>query len=448
AAGVRAEIRGGLSGQPAADHDHALLRRYLPERQRRLSEDDRILPRGGGGETQRGPGALDRNRSDQPDGRPPARGDDLVRGALSAQGRPGPHPGDRLRAHTVRRGALSGQCGDRRDRTPRERGGAEGQRGAGEVPRGRAGGADGRRPRWRLDLAGSRLPRGARQPHGTRAAAHRGGKEPVQDRPRSGFHSTLQGVRGPGGAPPRGAPSAARGARRRGRSYEEELHFDDGQVVRLFGSAVPLRQPDGVPRGAIAAFVDVTRLKQAEAALREADRRKDEFVALLSHELRNPLAPILSAVELMQLQGDVATPREREVILRQAQHLLRLVDDLLDVSRIARGKVTLARRRIELGGVVAKAAEATASLLEERHHRLRVSAPAKGLAVDADEVRLTQVVSNLLTNAAHYTARLRSLAGRARPGPLAGAHADRAPRRHRRCAQRRPGPREHLHRSL
>jgi signal transduction histidine kinase/CheY-like chemotaxis protein len=188
------------------------------------------------------------------------------------------------------------------------------------------------------------------------------------------------------------------------RSYQEEVRFDDGQVVHLFGSAVPLREPDGAPRGSIAAFVDVTRLKQAEAALREADRRKDEFVALLSHELRNPLAPILGAVELMQIQGDVATPREREVILRQAQHLLRLVDDLLDVSRVARGKVTLTRRRIELGGVVAKAVEAAAPLFEERHHQLRLSTPAEGLAIDADEVRLTQVVSNLLTNAARYTA--------------------------------------------
>ena len=87
--------------------------------------------------------------------------------------------------------------------------------------------------------------------------------------------------------------------------------------------------------------------------MREADRRKDEFLALLSHELRNPLAPILTAVELMQLRGDVATPREREVIVRQAQHLVRLVDDLLDVSRVARGKVTLAKaaaRARERGG--------------------------------------------------------------------------------------------------
>jgi PAS domain S-box-containing protein len=187
------------------------------------------------------------------------------------------------------------------------------------------------------------------------------------------------------------------------RNYEEEIRFDDGQTVNLYGSAVPLRDPSGAPRGAIGAFVDVTRLKQAEGAMRDADRRKDEFLAMLSHELRNPLAPIITAVELMQLRGDVATPHERAVIARQAQHLVRLVDDLLDVSRVARGKVTLTKRRIEIAAVVAKAVEATAPLLEERRHHLQVLVPADGLAVDADEVRLTQVVSNLLTNAARYT---------------------------------------------
>jgi len=99
----------------------------------------------------------------------------------------------------------------------------------------------------------------------------------------------------------------------------------------------------------------------------------------------------------------VATPYEREVIVRQAQHLVRLVDDLLDVSRLARGKVTLTRRPTELAVVVAKAVEAAAPLLEQRRHRLSLSVPAQGLSVDADEVRLTQVIGHLLTNAALYT---------------------------------------------
>jgi PAS domain S-box-containing protein len=194
---------------------------------------------------------------------------------------------------------------------------------------------------------------------------------------------------------------AARGAEVR--AYEEEIRFDDGQSIHLLGSAVPLRDPSGAPRGAIGAFVDVTRLKQAEAALVEADRRKDEFLAVLSHELRNPLAPILTAAQLMERRGDVATPWEREVILRQAQHLVRLVDDLLDVSRVARGKVTLSKKVQELASVVAKAVESTAPLLEQNRHELALSVPAEGLPVEADEVRLTQVVSNLLTNAARYT---------------------------------------------
>jgi PAS domain S-box-containing protein len=144
-------------------------------------------------------------------------------------------------------------------------------------------------------------------------------------------------------------------------------------------------------------------LARAETALREADHRKDEFLALLSHELRNPLAPILTAAQLMHLRGDAATSREREVILRQAQHLVRLVDDLLDVSRVASGKVTLAKQSLELATVVAKAVEATAPLLEQGRHRLDVSVPVQGLSIEGDDVRLTQVVSNLLTNAARYT---------------------------------------------
>jgi PAS domain S-box-containing protein len=188
------------------------------------------------------------------------------------------------------------------------------------------------------------------------------------------------------------------------RNYEEEILFDDGQVIHLYGSAIPLRDPNGAPRGSIGAFVDVTRLKQAEAALREADRRKDEFLAMLSHELRNPLAPILTAVELMQLRGDIATPYEREVIARQAQHLIRLVDDLLDVSRVARGKVTLKKQTLELAVIAAKAIESAAPLLERQRHKLELSVPPHGLPIEADEVRLTQVVANLLTNAARYTA--------------------------------------------
>jgi len=187
------------------------------------------------------------------------------------------------------------------------------------------------------------------------------------------------------------------------RNHEEEIRFGDGDVRHLFGSAVPLRDAAGTPRGAIGAYVDVTHLKRVEAALREADRRKDEFLALLSHELRNPLAPILTAAQILKLHATPEDHLDLDIIVRQARHLVRLVDDLLDVSRVTRGKVALTTRRIELSSVVAGAVEATGHLFESRGHRLALSVCTEGLAVDADEVRLTQVVNNLLSNAAHFT---------------------------------------------
>jgi PAS domain S-box-containing protein len=187
------------------------------------------------------------------------------------------------------------------------------------------------------------------------------------------------------------------------RNCDEELRFDDGEATHMYGSAIPLRDPDGTPRGAIAAFVDVTRLKQAEAALRRADRRKDEFLALLSHELRNPLAPILTAVRLLEDRVDADSRYDLDVIVRQVKHLVRLVDDLLDVSRVASGTVTLTITRLELSTVVARAVEEIAPLIAQQRHRLEVLVPSEGLAIDGDEVRLIQVVSNLLSNAARYT---------------------------------------------
>jgi len=187
------------------------------------------------------------------------------------------------------------------------------------------------------------------------------------------------------------------------RDWDGEVRFDDGRVLHLYGSAVPLRDPEGAPRGAIGAFVDVTLLKEAEAALMEADRRKDEFLALLSHELRNPLMPILTAAQLLKSRVEGEASRELEVITRQARHLARLVDDLIDVSRVARGKVTITRRPMELAGVLSKALEANRPLLDARNHAVTVEVPTHGLRVEADEVRLTQVFSNLLANAGRYT---------------------------------------------
>jgi signal transduction histidine kinase len=141
----------------------------------------------------------------------------------------------------------------------------------------------------------------------------------------------------------------------------------------------------------------------ARADAESASRAKDDFLAMLGHELRNPLAPILTALDLMRLHGDGTLSRERAVIERQTDHLVRLVDDLLDVSRIRQGKLELKKAPVELASVVATAIETASPLLEQRAHVLTVDVPAEGLVLTADAARLAQAVSNLLTNAAKYT---------------------------------------------
>jgi signal transduction histidine kinase/ActR/RegA family two-component response regulator len=135
---------------------------------------------------------------------------------------------------------------------------------------------------------------------------------------------------------------------------------------------------------------------------READRRKDEFLAMLGHELRNPLSPIVTALHLMRKKGG-AFQSERTVIERQVEHLVRLVDDLLDVSRITRGKLQLQRERVDLLAVLDKAVEMVGPLLEQRTHRLEQARASEPLDVDGDPARLAQVLANLLNNAAKYT---------------------------------------------
>ncbi|HEU0033866.1 MAG TPA: ATP-binding protein [Kofleriaceae bacterium] len=164
---------------------------------------------------------------------------------------------------------------------------------------------------------------------------------------------------------------------------------------------------------AIAAFatlgLESLRRIDAEAEARrlaeEAVRAKDEFLALLGHELRNPLAPIVTALHLIKLRGNDPFERERSVIDRQVHHVVRLVDDLLDVSRITRGAIQLRRAPIELAQIVARGLEAASPLIEERWHAVEVSVPDGGMVIDADVDRMTQVVANLLTNAAKYTPR-------------------------------------------
>ncbi|HUO86356.1 MAG TPA: ATP-binding protein, partial [Thermoanaerobaculia bacterium] len=152
---------------------------------------------------------------------------------------------------------------------------------------------------------------------------------------------------------------------------------------------------------------DISERMEMERALREADQRKDEFLATLAHELRNPLAPIASGVELLRLRPndpDVAMNVQR-TLARQTANLVRLVDDLLDVSRITRGTVELRRSEIELTTVVTSALEASRPLIDRADHQLTVDLPAEPILLDADPVRLGQVFSNLLNNAAKYTPR-------------------------------------------
>jgi signal transduction histidine kinase/ActR/RegA family two-component response regulator len=145
---------------------------------------------------------------------------------------------------------------------------------------------------------------------------------------------------------------------------------------------------------------------RSEEALREADRRKDEFLAILAHELRNPLAPIRNSLHILRLttEHDDAE-RIRGLMERQVSHMVRLVDDLLEVSRITRGKIELRRELVEVAAIVRGAVETSQPLIDAADLQLAVNVPTESLMVDADPVRLTQVVANLLNNAAKYTDR-------------------------------------------
>lgn len=150
------------------------------------------------------------------------------------------------------------------------------------------------------------------------------------------------------------------------------------------------------------ATVDVTKLVALQRASEAANRAKDEFLAMLGHELRNPLAPILTALQLLEVRGIDAVVRERGIIQRQVKQLVGLVDDLLDVSRITSGRIELRREQTDLADVVERGIELASPLLEQKRHELRVEVP-RGLLIDGDPARLAQVVSNLLCNAAKYT---------------------------------------------
>jgi two-component system CheB/CheR fusion protein len=170
------------------------------------------------------------------------------------------------------------------------------------------------------------------------------------------------------------------------------------------GTISPVPMPDGV--GTLVTARDVTAEVHEAEALREADRRKDEFLAVLSHELRNPLAPVRNACSVLERAppGSEAAERARAVIARQVDHLARLVDDLLDVTRISRGKIRLQRRPTDVAEVARRCAEDHRPLFAARRIALEVALPDGPLWVDGDPVRLAQVVGNLLQNAWKFTA--------------------------------------------
>jgi signal transduction histidine kinase/ActR/RegA family two-component response regulator len=189
---------------------------------------------------------------------------------------------------------------------------------------------------------------------------------------------------------------------RDGDGIAEECHFRFNMVATRDASG----QVDGWTCTAAEITAQVRariEAQQAREQAEQANRAKDEFLAMLGHELRNPLAPITIALYLMEKQGDDRFVVERTTIQRQIDHLVRLVDDLLDVSRVTSGKVRLKKRALELSEVVGQAVELSSSLLFERAQRLSLHVPERGLMVHGDLDRLTQVVTNLLTNAIKYS---------------------------------------------
>jgi PAS domain S-box-containing protein len=207
---------------------------------------------------------------------------------------------------------------------------------------------------------------------------------------------------------------AIRGERVEGARWK--VQRPDGSVRTLSGTAVPLRKENGAPAGAVLVSRDDTdriareeeraalllNEQAARAEAEQANQAKDEFLAMLGHELRNPLSPVLTALSLLRMRG-AAWGEELQVIHRQVSHLARLVDDLLDVSRIARGKIEVRKTPVEISRALQRALEMARPLIEERRHTLYVQAPEEGLRVLGDETRLAQVLANLLTNAARYT---------------------------------------------
>ncbi len=179
----------------------------------------------------------------------------------------------------------------------------------------------------------------------------------------------------------------------------------DGTPIDVSLSVSPIRDSKGRIIGASKIARDITRQKQTEEALLESDRRKDEFLATLAHELRNPLAPIRQAALISQATSASEAQKRwsHEVISRQVRHMALLLDDLLDISRITRGTLTLRMQTADLESIVEAAVETARPALEAKRHVFSMELPPHRVAFAADPMRLSQVLANLLTNAAKYT---------------------------------------------
>jgi len=178
-----------------------------------------------------------------------------------------------------------------------------------------------------------------------------------------------------------------------------------GHRIPIAFSAAPIRNEAGDITGSVLIFRDESERRRNEQALRNADRQKDEFLATLAHELRNPLAPICMGLDLLRMSGNdpAATTEVCAMMARQSQHMVRLIDDLMDVSRITRGKLELRKQQVALDEVVQNAVDANRPLVDQGQLQLIVKLPAQPILLYADPNRLTQVFSNLLNNAAKFT---------------------------------------------
>ena len=197
----------------------------------------------------------------------------------------------------------------------------------------------------------------------------------------------------------------AANARRESFRLEYRLRSRDGQDKWVIDAATPRFDGSGTFVGYIGSVIDISERKKAEEALEQANRRKDEFIATLAHELRNPLAPLRNALELIRFAGSDPTvlTHARELMERQVKHIVRLIDDLLDVSRIASGKLHLKLERVNLLEVISSAVEIAMPLMLARRHNLVVTVSGGAIWIECDTVRLTQAFGNVLANAAKFT---------------------------------------------